>query len=67
MRNVEFHVVPAGHMQVPPVQVPAEQVPPIHHKPAPAALKHVVVFTGLVSQFVQEEPTIPRSKHTKPF
>lgn len=45
MRKVEFQVVPAGHRQVPPVQTPDEQVLLVQYNLAPAALRHVLVFS----------------------
>lgn len=65
IRNDEFHAVPLGHVHVPPVQlVPLTQLVALSQmSPAPAALRQVVVLTGLCGQDVQESPNMPRSRH----
>ena len=47
MKNVEFQREPLGQPQTPPVQFePPVQILLLQTRPAPAALKQVLVFTG---------------------
>ncbi len=64
IRNVEFQSVPEGHRQTPPVQLlPPRQLELVQYSPAPAALKQVLVFTGLIGHNVQACPNPTRSRH----
>lgn len=48
IRKVEFQTLPAGQLQDPPVQLlPPRQLELLQISPAPAALRQVLVRTGL--------------------
>jgi hypothetical protein len=67
-RNDEFQTVPVGHRQIPPVQLlPPRQLELLQNSPAPAAVRQVLVFTGLIGHNVQACPNATRSRHVIPF
>jgi len=68
IRNDEFQSVPLGHRQIPPVQLePPRQLELLQYSPAPAAVRQVLVFTGLIGHNVQDCPNATRSRHVTPF